>query len=201
MRGRATRRSVNLDDLLRWPAILTQTVYTPGEVERFLAKVDIRGDGECWPWTGAVTTQGYGRLGIKRGKPGQATAHRVSLVLATGALVAGPCVCHHCDNPPCCNPRCLFAGSYADNSADMMRKGRNVPGRARPHRWGIEPEQVAPLRVRFANGWTISSLMLAYDATSDDVRDILRGRAFADLGGPTFESLRRSDIARLRRAA
>lgn len=31
--------------------------------ERFLAKVDVRGDDECWPWTGSISkTTGYGRF-------------------------------------------------------------------------------------------------------------------------------------------
>lgn len=122
MRGRATRRSVNLDDLLRWPAILTQTVYTPGEVERFLAKVDIRGDGECWPWTGAVNDRGYGQCWIS-GR--MERAHRASYALSVGPIPDGLCVCHHCDVPSCCNPSHLFLGTIADNNADMVAKKRN----------------------------------------------------------------------------
>ncbi len=34
------------------------------------------------------------------------------------------CVCHHCDVPNCIRPDHLFLGTKADNTADMIRKGR-----------------------------------------------------------------------------
>jgi hypothetical protein len=33
-------------------------------------------------------------------------------------------VLHSCDNPPCCNPRHLRVGTWADNTADMVERDR-----------------------------------------------------------------------------
>src|SRR6185295_3608021 len=31
--------------------------------------------------------------------------------------------CHKCNNPPCCNPRHLYAGTYLDNTRDKIAAG------------------------------------------------------------------------------
>jgi hypothetical protein len=89
--------------------------------ERFWAKVDQRGPDECWPWLASTNQQGYGQINID-GRPHLSS--RVALELTQGPLAPGLSACHHCDNPPCCNPAHLYAGTKADNMNDYLERGR-----------------------------------------------------------------------------
>lgn len=51
-------------------------------------------------------------------------AHRVAYVLLYGDFDFALDVCHHCDNPPCCNGDHLFLGTAKDNIWDAIQKGR-----------------------------------------------------------------------------
>lgn len=79
----------------------------------------------CWFWQGLVNKEGYGEIKF-RGK--QWRAHRLSYTIFNGEITKGMCVCHKCDTPGCVNPKCLFLGTNAMNSQDMVNKNRQVKG-------------------------------------------------------------------------
>ena len=58
-------------------------------------------------------------------------AHRVAMYIEGRTPEAGQVAMHACDVPACVNPAHLTWGSKADNSADMVAKGRTACGEAR----------------------------------------------------------------------
>lgn len=87
---------------------------------------------ECWPWTASVDHKGYGQINDGEGRTRK--AHQIVLEIALGRpLVAGELALHHCDNPPCCNPGHLYAGTHLDNAHDMISRGRAAWQRKTAH--------------------------------------------------------------------
>lgn len=91
-------------------------------MERFWSKVQKGGPDECWEWQAGRHKFGHGKFRLPTGHIG---SHRMAWQLTYGPIPPGMWVLHHCDNPPCCNPRHLYLGTAQDNTRDREVRGRH----------------------------------------------------------------------------
>lgn len=149
-------------------------------------------ESECWSWNGARHKFGYGILGAGgKGQP-PLGAHRVSWELHRGPVPPGMSVCHHCDNPPCCNPAHLFLGTVQDNSIDCARKGRTRGGMPKGKNRGAANVQaklsdavVIEIRESYAaGGVTYFDLAARHGVNYATIGQIVRGEHWRHVGGP-----------------
>jgi hypothetical protein len=90
---------------------------------RFWPRVQMGAPDECWEWTGPRLKNGHGRYDSTVSY----VAHRYAWILANGRIpLADEVIRHQCDNPPCCNPSHLLAGTQKQNVADMIDRGRGT---------------------------------------------------------------------------
>ena len=149
--------------------------------ERFWANVDRVDPDECWEWRGDTFNHGYGRV-YENGVA--VLAHRFSWKLHNGPIPDGPhrgtmCVCHHCDNRKCVNPRHLFLGTQSDNIEDMVTKSRQAKGREN-NRAKLHECDVRLIRwLKKKHGHTNRCIASGFGVAPSLVSNIVTGKSWA----------------------
>lgn len=110
----------------------------------------------CEEWLGARKIDRYGYIMVN-GK--SLPTHRLSWIGIYGQIPPRMEICHHCDNPPCCNPKHLFLGTHQDNMDDCIAKGRAVTLRGEEvGNSKLTSEEVLEIRKRHAGGTSYREL-------------------------------------------
>jgi hypothetical protein len=155
----------------------------PYLIARFWAKVEVGswGPAQCWPWNGGASEKGYGRFKVGAGL---ISPHVFAYEYFYGKPIDRPgyhgaVIRHTCDNPRCCNPAHLIAGTQAANIEDMDRKGRRVIGQFAGNQWHkLDAEKAEDIRARLAGGERPSAIAAAYNVDPSLVRQIGAGKVW-----------------------
>ncbi len=169
--------------------IAARPKYSETDIKRFWQKVRVCGADDCWVWTGATKARSkangwsaakYGKM-LHRGR--QVSAHIISYEIANGPIGRGLFVCHSCDNPPCCNPKHLWAGTQQENNRDMWSKKRARPNglNARGSRNSqsiLTEDDIPAIRSLIENGLSQTAVAKKYGVTVQAINRIHRGVAW-----------------------
>lgn len=161
----------------------------PPAKDRFWANVKKGKANDCWLWIKLLDKKmGYGRTKIGGKAQG---SHRKAFEFAVGKIPKGLCVCHKCDNPPCCNPNHLFLGTHKDNMQDAARKGRfkwngiipGLKGEKSPMAKLTEVEVVEIKKMSGTQKFTQTFLAQKYGVGQDEISRIVNGKRWAHIKG------------------
>jgi hypothetical protein len=164
----------------------TIAARTPG---RILDLVDKKGLDECWPWLGSIRENGYGYTEIDGKKY---LAHRVIFVLANPGTIEfrGPkqdskeatFVLHNCDNPICCNPNHLRAGTHKENIGDAVKRNRYPKWEGADHpRCKLTEEEIREVRKLRESGVTGRKVARLFSVSPQTISSIMVGRYYGEI--------------------
>ena len=149
------------------------TVWPEKVVIRFWEKVPFRPAQGCWEFHGSDNGKGYRSFYVNRRE--RWYAHRMSWALSNNRLIPeGLVVMHQCDNRGCVRPSHLRLGTYKENTADMLEKGRWINGGAK-----LSAAIAEEVRERYAAGGISQQRLGAdYGVTQVTISHITRGLAW-----------------------
>lgn len=144
-------------------------------IERFKDKLLCDVETGCWNWTGDMR-RAYGALRVDGRRIG---AHRISYQLFRGPIPNGMQICHHCDNPRCCNPDHLFIGTPTTNMRDKMNKGRGFLPDVKGENHGnskLNRSKVLEIRYLRSQNWRTIALAKRFGVSPSAICCVLSGR-------------------------
>lgn len=148
----------------------------------FWSNVSIGNDKDCWEWIALSGTNQYAQTHFN-GK--SIRCHRLAYELTYGEILDGMLVCHHCDNPPCCNPKHLFLGTHQDNIDDRERKGRNKLPKVKGENHGnhkLTNNQIIKIRNLYSSGnYSYRLLSKMYSVSFSQIRNIVKRKAWSHI--------------------
>lgn len=136
----------------------------------------------CWIWQRSTKKKGYGQFLLSTNRV--VLAHRYAWELTNGAIPAGLSVLHRCDNPPCVNPSHLFLGTRAENSEDMIRKGRDRKRGLRGamnHRAKLTDDAVRIIRHQRALGVGLAPLAHRFNVSTYAIWAVVKRLTWIDV--------------------
>lgn len=124
-------------------------------------------ENSCWIWTGQIyrkSKRARFRVGLL-----DRNAARVAYVIYKGKINS-LCVLHTCDNTLCVNPNHLWLGTNADNSKDMVQKGRqlNQTGSLN-HAAKLDEFKVKVIKILLRKGFSQTSIAKHFKVASTTV--------------------------------
>ena len=140
--------------------------------------IDVKQEAEsCWNWKKSTADwRGYGQthFGGKHWR-----SHRLIFFLTNGYLP--PAVMHTCDNPSCCNPSHLIAGTNGLNNTDRAMKKRSNPKRGESYKLSkLKTEDVLFMRNAIKNKThTMQALSKMFNIHRNYVSDVVNKRAWS----------------------
>lgn len=104
--------------------------------------------------------------------------HRIAYELTYGKIQDGLIACHHCDNPRCCNPRHIYAGTYKSNMEDRSRRNRaNFRRGSNRANSKLTEANVEEIHQKYSGGGVTHRMLAAeYGVSAPRIHKILTGK-------------------------
>jgi len=96
-------------------------------------------------------------------------AHRMVYLECFGKM-DGPIVRHTCDNRKCVNPAHLVTGTKADNTRDMVLRGRSLAQ--------LDRDQLYVVRHLLSEGWSAPRIARTLSISVHSIKNLKRGRSY-----------------------